>query len=253
MQSGRSYFAYVYGQLSEKILLSSATAILIFVQSVSTDAAHKRLSGQPFFNRQAIERLNERVRQTTRDTNLPVLHSSELISHTGTFGEQLTAALHAAFTLGFEQVLVIGNDCPALSASSLIQAAQQLSSASVVLGPDQRGGLYLFGLSREVFDRVSLASLPWRTSRLVRVIRRICAGRSVALLPRLGDINNRADLQQYRSASPATALFVALLQQLGTPAQVPKGTPRLIRLMGILAGIRLLRAPPTFQATAFAA
>ncbi|MDB5240363.1 MAG: hypothetical protein JWP57_988, partial [Spirosoma sp.] len=96
MQSGRSYFAYVYGQLSEIILLSSATAILIFVQSAQTDAARKRLLSQPHYNRQAVQYLNDRVRQTAEDTKLPVLHSSELITHEGTFGEQLSGALQAA-------------------------------------------------------------------------------------------------------------------------------------------------------------
>ncbi|MDB5240752.1 MAG: hypothetical protein JWP57_1377, partial [Spirosoma sp.] len=162
-------------------------------------------------------------------------------------------ALQAAFTHGFEHVLVIGNDCPALSADNLIQAAKQLSSASVVLGPDQRGGLYLFGLSREVFEQMSLASLPWQSNRLVRVIRRICSDKSVVLLPQLGDINNRTDLQQYRPASPATALFVALLQKLGSSAQFQFANPQIIRLISLLAGIRILRAPPTFQALAIAA
>lgn len=239
---------------SQSYRLSHATAILIFARPVAADAARKRIASQSLVGRQVLTRLNQRVSQTAGATNLPVLHSAELITHRASFGQQLTEALRATFALGYERVLVIGNDCPALTTAHLTQAADQLRSAPVVLGPDRRGGLYLLGLSREVFEQVSLLSLPWQTNRLGRAVYRACATWSIASLPRLGDINNRADLRQYRATAPIVALFITSLRRLETGEPSPAGNPQFIRVSDAHAGgCGSLRAPPASQATAIAA
>jgi len=140
--------------------VSVSTAILVFAQSAPADAHRKRLAEQPLPNRSVLAQLTTRIRQIAEVTGLPVLHSTDLIAHTGRFGEQMTAALHAAFARGFERILVVGNDCPALTSAHLTRVAHELQSASVVLGPDQRGGLYLFGLSRAAFESLPLAGMP---------------------------------------------------------------------------------------------
>lgn len=140
---------------------------------------------------------------------LPVMQSTELITHTGTFGDQLDRACQATFALGFDRILIIGNDCPALTSDHLIQAANQLATALVVLGPDRRGGLYLPGLSRDALGRHSLTGLPWQTCQLAQAVRCLYAAQSTLSLSRLGDLNGRVDLQQYGVSTPTVALFVA--------------------------------------------
>ena len=227
--------------------MPNTTAILVFAQPVAFDAARKRFANLPLPNRRVLEQLNERVQQTAAATNLPVLHSAELIAHTGTFGEQLTAALRAAFEHGFERVLVVGNDCPALTTDHLTQAAHQLQSAEVVLGPDGRGGLYLFGLSRAVFERLSLAALPWQTGRLARAVSRACGGWSVAVLPSLGDANSRDDLRHYRISSATVASFIEHLLQLGAVRKTTPANAQSLRLDRVGVGVGLLRGPPAFN------
>ena len=233
-------------RLTHPPILPSQTAILIFAQPAVSDADCKRFGGQPSGNRRVLDQLNQRVRKTAEDTKLPVLHSTELIAHIGTFGEQLTGALQAAFALGFERLLVIGNDCPALSARDLIRAADQLKSTPVVLGPDRRGGVYLLGLSRDAFDSTSLTSLAWQTNQLSRSIVQLYSAGPVAVLPRLGDVNNRTDLQHYQAASPAIASFIAQLLTLTANEQTGiLGTRPARPVNTYVGGINSLRAPPS--------
>ena len=149
--------------------------------------------------------------------------------------------------------MVIGNDCPALTTTHLLRAVNQLHSAPVVLGPDRRGGLYLLGLTRAVFEQLSLPSLPWQTDRLYQAVCRVCAGEPVTCLPRLGDNHTRSDLRQYRAATPFVALFVGYLLRLGTSQLPVFGPARFVRLADTAVGMGLLRAPPTVSPVAIAA
>lgn len=83
-------------------------------------------------------------------------------------GCNLGDRLHHAFSQGFqadaERIVVIGSDCPAISAHHLEQAFHQLKSHDLVLGPAQDGGYYLVGLSRscaELFQNIA-----WGTERV---------------------------------------------------------------------------------------
>jgi glycosyltransferase A (GT-A) superfamily protein (DUF2064 family) len=183
------------------------------------------------------------------------VQSTALITHTGTFGDQLDRACRATFALGFDRILVIGNDCPALTTAHLIEAANRLETAPVVLGPDRRGGIYLLGLSRAAFERISLIRLPWQTSQLAQAVRRLYADQPILLLPRLGDINGCIDLQQYGLTTTAAALFVAGLLALASgTSSARSGYPPLIRPGRVyLVGSSSLRAPPALYATGRAA
>lgn len=239
--------------LTRRYALSDTTALLIFAQSVTSDAAHKRLADQPPVRQQILARLNRRVAQTAEATHLPILYSADLTPHRGTFGQQFTEAVRATFALGFEQVIVIGNDCPALTTTHLTQAANALNSVPVVLGPDRRGGLYLFGLTRTAFEQLSVTALPWQTNQLYRAVRQLCAKQPVACLPRLGDVNNRTDLRQYQATTPVVALFVAHLLRLGTGRLTLPGPAQVFRLANVPVGPGSLRAPPAFPPVAIAA
>ncbi len=237
-------------QLPPKLILSVSTAILVFAQSTAADARLKRLAGQPLPNRSVLAQLTRRTRQIAGATALPVLHSTDLITHTGRFGEQMTAALHVAFARGFERVLVVGNDCPALTTAHLTQAAHALQSASVVLGPDQRGGLYLFGLSRAAFENLPLAEMPWQTNRLAQTLGRTCTDWTMAVLPRLNDVNSRADLQQYQTASLLTSAFIRHLLAIGVDEYRVETGSGLVRAVRILLRTGALRGPPVPTGTA---
>ena len=93
--------------------------------------------------------------------------------------------------------LLIGSDCPSVTAPLLRAAAGALEDRRVVLGPANDGGYYLIGFSEPVpylFD-----AMEWSTpSVLPETLRRLAErGMGPAVLPELADIDTAEDLAQW--------------------------------------------------------
>lgn len=110
-------------------------------------------------------------------------------------GQRLMRAIVDGFRAGAPRVIVIGTDCPAITADHLCAAQDALAEADVVLGPAFDGGYYLIGLRQprcELFEGIA-----WSTEQVLEQTldgaRR--AGLSVRLLERLADIDRPEDLK----------------------------------------------------------
>jgi uncharacterized protein len=112
----------------------------------------------------------------------------------GDLGERLIQALQAAFAAGAKATIIIGSDCPALTADILAQAFYALEQADLVLGPATDGGYYLIGL--RAFVPELFESIAWSTERVFAQTLEIAnrLGLSIACLPTLTDIDRPEDL-----------------------------------------------------------
>ena len=93
--------------------------------------------------------------------------------------------------------LIIGSDCPAMSAPLLKAAAGALADRDVVIGPATDGGYYLIGFTRPV--PFLFADMEWSTpgvfsETLARLARQQIAP---AILPELSDIDTGEDLVRW--------------------------------------------------------
>ena len=90
--------------------------------------------------------------------------------------------------------LVIGSDCPGISAPILRAAADALEERSVVLGPASDGGYYLIGFHEPV--PYLFTDMEWSTpSVFAKTLARLAArGIGPAILPELSDIDTPEDL-----------------------------------------------------------
>ena len=76
----------------------------------------------------------------------------------GDLGERLTRAFAESFADGARRVVIIGSDCPWLSADDIELAWNDLETHDLVLGPAKDGGYWLIGLREpkpEVFKGIS--------------------------------------------------------------------------------------------------
>lgn len=110
----------------------------------------------------------------------------------------LTASQRALYPLEskrFEQVLLIGTDCPNLTTIRIRQAAQQLETQDSVMIPAFDGGYVLFGFN-QVADRL-FSTIEWSTASVAKVTQQRLAelSWSVALLAPLPDIDEPEDLR----------------------------------------------------------
>jgi len=92
-------------------------------------------------------------------------------------------------------VVIIGSDCPAVSAQHINAAFQRLGTHDAVIGPALDGGYWLIGLKRfprcpRVFDNVRWSSVHTYADTLANM-----ADLRVALLEPLSDVDTGADLK----------------------------------------------------------
>jgi rSAM/selenodomain-associated transferase 1 len=115
----------------------------------------------------------------------------------GDLGVRLCAAFDKAFARGAGRVVVIGSDCPYLTATDVRLAFIALKSHDLVLGPATDGGYWLIGLGRSCPGL--FARIPWSTGVVFReTLRRArLANLKVKSLRRLNDVDTVSDWTQF--------------------------------------------------------
>ncbi len=117
----------------------------------------------------------------------------------GSLGMRMERAARAAFSEGARRVVVIGADCPALSAGRIRLAFRELSNAAgAVFGPADDGGFYLVGIDGPA--PFLFRGIEWGTSAVLATSLSRCrdAGTPFALLPRESDLDTAEDLLSLR-------------------------------------------------------
>lgn len=120
----------------------------------------------------------------------------------GDLGVRMHAAIEEAVAEGAEAVVIIGTDCPALTATTIARAFEELAHVDVVLGPALDGGYYLIAM-RQAHAAVFL-DIPWSTPEtLARTVAAAnTAGLRVGLLGAHPDIDTAEDWRQWLASGP---------------------------------------------------
>ena len=122
----------------------------------------------------------------------------------GDLGQRMHTAFATAFAAGAAKAIIIGTDCPELSADLLTSAFAQLDTHDVVLGPALDGGYYLLGMKElipDFFQHKAWSTASVRTDTLADAAR---LGLRVALLPPLADVDTADDLAAWQARRAAT-------------------------------------------------
>ncbi len=195
------------------------TALLLFARTAGAESRVKRLvrHGGPKANRRVVQQLNRRAKCIARQSGLPVVVIAEKQQVGRTFGERLAHAFEQLFAQGYERVIAIGNDCPALTPHRIRRAAAALCERPVVLGPAADGGTYLTALHRVAFDRQAFTDLPWQQPTLFAAFEAYTLAltqQPAALLPREYDADTAAALEATLRRLRGTAAWVHTLLAL---------------------------------------
>lgn len=199
------------------------TAILIFTRTDEQEASAKTfVQGIGKNGNQAIARqLIHHAIRTASKIGLPIVVSTSEEQIGETFCERFANTIESVFAKGYENVVAIGNDCPSLTPGLLLDAAQQLESFGLVLGPAMDGGVYLAGISQNDYGRTAFMALPWETPNLQEgfdtYAKTLCT--TPVWLAQKADIDNSYDL-------------FAALNRLGS------GHPLRRKLAGLLASFQ---------------
>jgi glycosyltransferase A (GT-A) superfamily protein (DUF2064 family) len=182
---------------------ASHIALVLFARSAPEEAGHKKLLDHlPAGRHQAIfEAFTQSSLALLAATGLPYYLISSAGQKGHTFGERLHQALAQTFALGYERVIVIGNDCPQLAVPDLHRAAGLLSRYDTVLGPCQQGGIYLLGLNKAAFEQAgNFEQIAWQTPAVHRQLTALLlqGQTTLACLATYADINTPQDFRRAR-------------------------------------------------------
>lgn len=113
----------------------------------------------------------------------------------GDLGKRLLAALKESFSQQIERIVMIGIDCPDLSADLIDNAFQKLKENDLVLGKAEDGGYYLIGL--DGFYPQLFQGIDWGTHVVLQQTVAVAEtlGLSISYLPILNDIDTPEDLE----------------------------------------------------------
>ncbi|MGB5196425.1 MAG: TIGR04282 family arsenosugar biosynthesis glycosyltransferase [Candidatus Deferrimicrobium sp.] len=114
-------------------------------------------------------------------------------------GDRMRNAAAVAFRRGARRVVIVGADCPSLSAGTVRRAFRELSTgASFVFGPSTDGGFYLAGLSSP--DERLFQGIRWSTAEVLRNAAARCRILSApfSFLPPGRDVDTGEDLLALR-------------------------------------------------------
>lgn len=171
-------------------------ALLVFADAVGLDLARRRL---PRFLHQLFQL--RALDGATADADIHFFAAAASQSCPGgtlhrqngrTFAERLENAVEEIAALGYDEVVIVGRDCPRLSQSDITRAFAALHTRRLVLGPDHRGGCYLIGLRSA--ERGLLRGISWRRNTDCAQLRGRCHPSEVRLLSTKQDIDSWADV-----------------------------------------------------------
>jgi rSAM/selenodomain-associated transferase 1 len=111
-------------------------------------------------------------------------------------GERLRNTFDRRFSEGWSRVIVVGSDCPAMTASHIRSAATALERSDVVVGPAEDGGYWLIGQRTPGTDLFT--DVPWSSRRTMEATRRrlLEGGVSWTEVEQLSDVDTIEDLRR---------------------------------------------------------
>jgi rSAM/selenodomain-associated transferase 2/rSAM/selenodomain-associated transferase 1 len=123
----------------------------------------------------------------------------------GDLGDRMDRAVTCAFTEGAGAVVVIGGDCPQLTAEHLDAAFAALAHSDAVLGPAADGGYYLIGQRRPL--SALFQGIRWGSTEVLAQTLAVARAQSitVAQLATLHDIDLPEDLPHWAKTPAARA------------------------------------------------
>ena len=194
-------------------MFNKGTGILLFSRLPKAEAKWKALSGDTITDQVLWENLYNHTLAVAKNTTYPVVIYNEEQQKGISFAEKITNAISESFDAGFDNLIVLGTDCPSLSSRQIVSAADALQKGRhLVIGPDQRGGVYLLAVNKQSFCKKSFLHFQWQSRELLSDLKRFGKSYTYFILhSRLGDVNSIKDAISTASAYNSSASWRTLV------------------------------------------
>lgn len=147
-----------------------------------------------------------------------LMKADYFIKQTGkNFGDKFNNAVNETVKLGYDELIIIGNDSPELTSQQIIHSFENIAKEKVVIGPSNDGGIYLLGLSENNFKATIKAR--WNTSYVKDDLLKQFHFNNIHLLNYLSDIDDEGDLVSWFSSGSKNAKIFQRMLNLITAAK----------------------------------
>lgn len=177
---------------------NTRTGIIFFSRSRNCEARNKKWHPSHAKNLEIAQYLIETTKSVLHETGYDVITIDETKQHGDSFGEKIRSAFEDTFKLGYQQLILVGNDSVGLNGEYISDSVSFLRENHAVFGSTNDNGLYLVGFDRAFFSEKSeqIADLPWRTKRLSLAFSELTDLDEQNILPVLSDLNTVDDIQK---------------------------------------------------------
>jgi hypothetical protein len=230
--------------------LSNNTAIIFFSRSASCEADRKPFLKTSFkSNKRIAESLIDHSLAIIKQTEFPFYIFDETRQTGKTFNERLLSAIDYGFTKGHSSLVIIGNDCPQLTAKELLIASEKLKSNDFVIGPNYNGGLYLIGLTKSAAYNSLITNIKWQTSTVAKnTLSWLSASTAdYFLLSTLSDFNNINDYVFLKDRLTVYNKFSIVIKSILASYSLLFYLNKVIFLQSIQLSAEQLRGPPALN------
>jgi len=173
-------------------------AILYFSRNPHAEARVKPLHESVRKNQGIWKFLKSTILEKIATSGHKVIIWDETKQIGNTFGERFTHAFSTVFSMGFEYVISVGNDCVSIGREDLRRASLALESDKVAFGPSIDGGVFLIGMPRESFDPHPFEHITWNTHHVLKELTKLFPVH--CLLDKKADIDAKEDLMSILSS-----------------------------------------------------
>ncbi len=194
-------------------------ALLIFADSAHTDCKRR---GWPSTFRILLETQGLSFERqtgcdvhvfTSRDSHRMVPPSCRVHHQAGaSFGQRLEHAIEDLVRIGYQEIVIVGSDCPDLVESDVVHAFESLRQHRLVLGPDHRGGCYLVAIHAN--DQGKLHGIRWQRNTDFRQILDRFGNQDVCRLSVKIDLDSLSDVWLLARSPSQWSSVAKLLREL---------------------------------------
>jgi hypothetical protein len=192
----------------------SRRAVLIFAEEAHVELARRGLPNAarpllnlPSFDSEFSRGIDVHLFSSSRGS---VPQESRIHQQVGRdFTARLENAIEKINELGYDEIVVIGRDCPSLRPIDIENAFAELGTRKLVLGPDHRGGCYLIAF--RLRDRALLRGVRWKQHTDCAQLRDRCRPSEVSLLPPKHELDSWADIRLFARCGDPLARLAAFL------------------------------------------
>ncbi len=166
-------------------------ALLVFARSVEEELKYK-----PFLAQKSLASILQiHTTNIAKESGLPIIFYDETKQLGKDFGARFSNALQNIYREGYDNIIVIGNDCPQLERKHIVQAKKALLNDNTVIGPTNDGGFYLLGISKDNFNYNTFLNFNWNKDTLFNEISSSLS--NSVTLQRLRDVDYYSDIQLF--------------------------------------------------------